>query len=131
MLTEEEWLSKYRHRLQGESSSTSGGGRASGSNPAKQKSAGGKKDLLVKLMTEGTPRRKNRCRNCGIYGHWKQDCKRPKKDHRDESHHVQMEAVEQPALLLAMVNVVCVEQFLHGVQPTMQQVVHLNKEVYL
>jgi hypothetical protein len=82
MLTEEEWLSKYRHRLQGESSSTSGGDRAGGSNLAKQKSGGDKKDPVIKLMTEGTPRRKGRCRNRGIYGHWKQDCKRPKKDRR-------------------------------------------------
>lgn len=28
----------------------------------------------------GTPRRKGRCRNCGIYGHWAEDCKRPKKE---------------------------------------------------
>jgi hypothetical protein len=132
MLTEEEWLSKYRHRLQGESSSTSGGDRAGRSNPAKQKSSGGKKDLVIKLTTEGTPRRKGRCRNCGIYGHWKQDCKRPKKDHREESHHVQTEALEQPSLLLATVNAMHVDQSPCGVNPGTQQVMHLNEEkVYL
>jgi hypothetical protein len=132
MLTEEEWLSKYRHRLQGESSSTSCEDRAGGSNPAKQKSGDNKKDSIVKLTTEGTPRRKGRYCNCGIYDHWKQDCKRPKKDHREESHHVQTEALEQPALLLAMVNVMHVDQSPCGVKPGMQQVMHLNEEkVYL
>jgi hypothetical protein len=38
----------------------------------------------VKLTSEGTPRRKGRCRNCGIYGHWEQDCKRPKKEKKKE-----------------------------------------------
>jgi hypothetical protein len=33
----------------------------------------------VKLTSEGTPLCKGRCRNCGIYGHWAKDCKRPKK----------------------------------------------------
>jgi hypothetical protein len=132
MLMEEEWLSKYRHCLQVESSSTSGGDKAGGSNPAKQKSGGGKKDPVVKLTTEGTPRRKGRCHNCGIYGHWKQDCKRPKKDHRKESHHVQTEAIEQLALLLATVNAMHVDQSLCRVKPGTQQVMHLNEEkVYL
>jgi hypothetical protein len=45
---------------------------------------------------------------------------------------VQTEAVEQPALPLATVNVVHIEQCLLGVQPATQQVVHLNEEkVYL
>jgi hypothetical protein len=33
----------------------------------------------------GTPRRKGRCRNCGIYGHWAEDCKRPKKDKKKDA----------------------------------------------
>jgi hypothetical protein len=132
MLMQEEWPSKYHHCLHGESSSTSGGDRAGGSNPAKQKSGGGKKDPVVKLTTEGAPRRKGRCRNCGIYSHWKQDCKRPKKDRREESHHVQTEALEQPALLLATVNTVHVDQSPCGVKLVTQQVMHLNEEkVYL
>jgi hypothetical protein len=39
MLTEEEWLSKYRHHLQGESSSMSGGDRAGGSNRPNRRAA--------------------------------------------------------------------------------------------
>jgi hypothetical protein len=38
----------------------------------------------VKLTLEGTPRCKGRCRNCGIYGHWAEDCKRPKKDKKKD-----------------------------------------------
>jgi hypothetical protein len=129
MLTEKEWLSMYHHRLPGESSSSSSGGdRVGGSNLAKQKGGGSKKNHVAKLTTEGTPRRKGHCRNFGIYGHWKLDCKRPKKDHWEESHHVQMEAVEQPTLLLAMVNTMRAEQFPHSLQPANQQVAHLNEE---
>jgi len=36
------------------------------------------------LTSEGTPRCKGRCRNYGIYGHWEQDCKRPKKDKKKD-----------------------------------------------
>jgi hypothetical protein len=128
MLTEEEWLSKYRHRLQGKSSSSSGRDRAGGSNLAMQKGSGGKKDPVIKLTTEGTPRQKGRCQNCGIYGHWKQDCKCPKKDRREESHHVKTEVVEQLALLLVTVNVMPVEQIQHGAQSAMQEIVYLNEE---
>jgi hypothetical protein len=74
MLAEELWLSKYRHRLNSESSSSSGGGdKASLFNSGKQKAGGHnvKKDPGVKLTSEGTSRRKGKCRNCDIYGHWK------------------------------------------------------------
>ncbi|CAD6335622.1 unnamed protein product [Miscanthus lutarioriparius] len=40
MLSEEEWLSKYRHRLILESSSSGGGEKQGGYNPAKQKGGG-------------------------------------------------------------------------------------------
>jgi len=81
LLTEEDWAARNRHRLLPESSSSTGGERRSG----KPKSSGGggrgdrgdKKDQAPKFTSEGTPRRKGRCRNCGIYGHWKEDCKRP------------------------------------------------------
>lgn len=91
MLSEDEWLSKYRHWLMPESSSGGGGERQGGFTPVKSKNAehGEKKEPVFKLTSEGTPRRKGRCRNCGIYGHWKQDCKRPKKERREEAHHVQ------------------------------------------
>ena len=73
LLTEDDWASRNRHRLMPESSQ-SGGEKKSW----KPKSSGGggrgnqgeKKEPVVKLTSMGTPRRKGRCRNCGIYGHW-------------------------------------------------------------
>ncbi|XP_066344153.1 uncharacterized protein [Miscanthus floridulus] len=90
MLSEDEWLSKYRHWLMPESSSRGGGERQGGFTPVKSKNAGRgeKKEPVVKLTSEGMSRRKGRCRNCGIYGHWKQDCQQPKKEHREEARHV-------------------------------------------
>jgi hypothetical protein len=73
MLTEE-WLSKYYHRLNSKSSSSLGSGdKASSFNFGKQKAGGhnDKKDPGAKPISEGTPRRKGKCHNCGIYGHWK------------------------------------------------------------
>ena len=78
----------------------------------------------VKLTSEGTPRRKGRCRNCGIYGHWAQDCKRPKKEKkevRQPEAKVVMGGAEQPALMLAVCDVGVVHE------PT--QIVHLTESV--
>lgn len=106
-----------------------------GTIPAKQKGGGRgeKKEHVLKLTSEGTPRRKGRCRNCGIYGHWKQDCKRPpKKERKEEAHHVQADADRQSALMLAMVNSVHVERRTHCTvasrASTWDQVVHLNEK---
>jgi hypothetical protein len=134
MLTEEEWLSKYRHHQNSESSSSSGGGDKGSSFSSGKQKAGGHNDMkepIVKMTSEGMPRRKGRCRNCGIYGHWKQHCKCPKKDRREEVHHVQADT-DQPVLLLETVNAVCVEELQSGAQPRTtgveHQVVHLNEE---
>jgi hypothetical protein len=127
-------LSKYCHRLNSESSSSSGGGDKSSSfSTGKQKTGGhnDKNDPVVKLTSEGTPRRKGKCRNCGIYGHWKQDCKHPRTDRKEEAHHVQTD-VDQPALLLTTVNAVRIEKTWRDVKPAetgmMHHVVHLNEE---
>ena len=77
-----------------ESSSSCGGEKKTG----KPKSGGGggrgergdrgeRKEPVVKPTSMGTPRQKGRCRNCGIYGHWAEDCKKPKKERREEAHH--------------------------------------------
>jgi hypothetical protein len=81
LLTEEDWVSRNRYRLLPESSSSGGSEKKSGYSPGKWKNGGhsDKKDNPVKLTSEGTPRRKGRCRNCGIYSHWRVDCKRPPK----------------------------------------------------
>lgn len=44
----------------------------------------------VKLTFEGTLRRKGRGRNCGIYGHWAQDCKLPKEEREAKKLEVNM-----------------------------------------
>jgi hypothetical protein len=131
MLTEEEWVSKNRHRLLPEPSSTGGGEKRNGFNPAKHKGVardgggrGDRKEPVIKFTSEGTLRRNGRCRNCGIYGHWKVDCKRPKKgEHGEEAHHVQAE--KEPTLLLATVNAVRIQG---GTRQALSQVVHLNGE---
>ena len=70
LLSEEEWLSKYHHRLTPEGSSSGFGEKKNGgSGKHKGGARGDKKEPVVKLTSEGTPRRKGRCRNCGIYGH--------------------------------------------------------------
>jgi hypothetical protein len=133
-LSEDQWFAKYRHRLAPEGS-TSGnrGDRQGGFTQAKPKnmSQGDKKEPIVKLTSEGTPRHKGRCRNCGIYGHWKQDYKRPRKERREEAHHVKADD-EQPMLMLATVNTVrTVAPWLEakpvGVHVP-HDVVHLNEE---
>jgi hypothetical protein len=65
----------------------------------------------VKLTSEGTLRRKGRCRNCGIYGHWAEDCKRPKKEKKKDPAQVEANVavgdVDHPgALMLATCDVV-------------------------
>jgi hypothetical protein len=69
LLAEEEWLEKHKHRLRG--SHHDGGGNSGASFPKTKMSSRheGSSSGQVKLTSEGTPRRKGRCRNCGIYGH--------------------------------------------------------------
>ncbi|XP_066385573.1 uncharacterized protein [Miscanthus floridulus] len=136
LLSEEDWVAKYRHRLMPESSSSGGNGKK----PWKPKNGGGggradhgdrgdKKGPVVKLTSMGTPRRKGRCRNCGIYGHWAEDCKKPKKECKEEAHHAQAD-VDHPLILLATVNAVCVHA--RDVEPewgcATRHVVHLNEK---
>jgi hypothetical protein len=127
-------VSRNRHRLLPESSSSSGGEKKSGYSPSKSKngSRGDKKDSPVKLTLEGTPRQKGRCRNCGIYGHWREDCKRPPKKERKEEAHVTRVEQENPSLLLATVATVRVHRAPFDVEQvgvrTTHQVVHLNEK---
>jgi hypothetical protein len=81
LLAEEEWLEKHKHRFQANSHKEGGSGGSSqwkGKTPHRSDGIGSGSSNMVKLTSEGTLRRKGRCHNCGIFGHWAQDCKRPK-----------------------------------------------------
>jgi hypothetical protein len=84
LLAEEDWLEKNKHRLRSgykDGGGDSGAGSSKGKSPAHHD---GNASGPVKLTSQGTPRRKGRCRNCGIYGHWAEDCKRPKRGKKKE-----------------------------------------------
>jgi hypothetical protein len=97
LLAEEDWLEKHKHRFsqgpkEGGNNCSGGGGSGSGfggrgghqKGKAPARSDGGNSEG-VKLTSEGTPRRKGRCRNCHIYGHGEQDSKRPKKEKKKDA----------------------------------------------
>lgn len=80
MMAEEDWMEKYKHGFHYRSKP--GGSGASDGAPkykAAVRSDGGA-SKPVKLTSEGMPWRKGQCRNFGIYGHWEQDYKHPKKE---------------------------------------------------
>ncbi|XP_066395920.1 uncharacterized protein [Miscanthus floridulus] len=92
LLTEEDWATRNCHRLLPKSSSSTGSERRSGCQRAtvvaNMVTAARRKNMPPRFTSEGTPRWKGRCRNCGIYGHWKEDCKRPsRKERKEEAHH--------------------------------------------
>jgi hypothetical protein len=66
LLAEEDWIAKYKHRLQSNSlkESSGSGGQYKGESPVKHDGDDGTSgQKAVKLTSEGTPRRKGRCRN--------------------------------------------------------------------
>lgn len=108
LLAEDEWFEKHKHRFQTGSQKEEGNAGSSqwkAKNQHRLDSGGSGSFSKGKLTSQGTPRRKGRCQNCGIYGHWAQDCKRPKRDKKEQK---QLEAnvavgTENAALLLAEV----------------------------
>jgi hypothetical protein len=73
LLADEEWLEKHKHRFQAPSLKENNGGgnnqwKAKVSHRGNEGSSGSSNK--IKLTSQGTPRRKGRCCNCGIYGHW-------------------------------------------------------------
>ncbi|CAD6334291.1 unnamed protein product [Miscanthus lutarioriparius] len=91
LLAEEDWLEKHKHRFQVDRKDGGGSGSGGGSTGATSGSAGHWKAKSVahsdgggsgsgRLTSEGMPRWKGRCHNCNIYGHWAEDCKRPKRE---------------------------------------------------
>jgi len=71
LLAEDEWLEKHKHHFQptqnrGGSSSV---GQGKGKQPHRHDGGAPIAPGAVKLTSEGTPHRKGRCKNYGIYGH--------------------------------------------------------------
>ena len=125
LLAEEDWLEKHRHRFHSnqKEGGSSGGSQGKGMAPSHADASGSAKTGTVKLTSKGTPRRKGRCRNCGIYGHWAEDCKRPKKQKKEEKREEANVAVagadHNRALLLAVAS---------GVSQPSPEVVHLSEK---
>ena len=70
LLAEEDWLEKHKHRFQSNQHREGGNNhQGKGKAPHRSESGGSSNSGGVKLTSEGTPRRKGRCKNCGIYGH--------------------------------------------------------------
>jgi cell fate (sporulation/competence/biofilm development) regulator YlbF (YheA/YmcA/DUF963 family) len=86
LLAEEDWLEKHKHRFHTAPNKEGGGSGGNSQAKGKQSAARseGNSSGDVKLTSMGTPRRKGRCRNYGIYGHWAEDCKRPKKEKKKD-----------------------------------------------
>jgi hypothetical protein len=128
LLAKEDWLEKHKHRFQSSSNTDSSSTDSCQWKPkAPRRSDGGSSGSFSKqkLTSQGTPRRKGRCRNCGIYGHWPQDCKCPKREKGKEQKQPEANlavaggGVETGALLFAEV-----QGTVHGAP----QFVHLSEE---
>jgi hypothetical protein len=104
---EEEWAARNKSRMVTDSSSSfgakDGGGRHYAKKDKTRARGGDMHDSGAKLTSMVTPRRKGKCRKCGIYGHWGKECKKAPKEERQEAAHVVCAEVEQPALLVAQV----------------------------
>jgi hypothetical protein len=80
LLTEEEWAARNRSRMVN-TDSPSSGGKGGGHYVKKDKTGGrggGKNDHEKRDSrchpSSGTPRRKGRCKKCGVFGHWAREC---------------------------------------------------------
>jgi hypothetical protein len=110
LLAEDEWMEKHKHRFQENSqkdASSSGNYHWKAKAPHRSEGGSSGNTGKVKLTSQGTPRRKGRCRNCGIHGRWAQYCKRPKrgdkKEQKQPKANVVVAGIENEALLLAEV----------------------------
>lgn len=73
LLAEDEWLERHKHRFQTSSQKDEGSAGSSqwkAKNQHRSDSGSLGSVSKGKFTSQGTPRRKGRCRNCGIYGHW-------------------------------------------------------------
>nr|XP_020195093.1 uncharacterized protein LOC109780913 [Aegilops tauschii subsp. strangulata] len=98
LLTEEEWHERERRRQSGGGSSSGGSKGGKGKpKPKPPTGAGGGQPH------GGAPKRKGNCRKCGKWGHWARECYgKPKQERREEANVAQVEEVEEPGLLMAV-----------------------------
>jgi len=101
LLSEEEWLARYKHRLAGESSRSGGsGGKQSGA-PRGGNNGGARTGGSSGEPVSGAAK-KDKCKYCGKKGHWARECRKKK---RDEAHLAQTaEEEDEPSLLMAVEN---------------------------
>jgi transposase InsO family protein len=99
---------RNKSRMVFDSSSSSGAARGGAGHYVKKDKQkgrgahGGGDAREPKLTSMGTPRRRGKCKKCGIYGHWAKECKTQMKDERqDTALHVGADG--EPALMVARV----------------------------
>ena len=100
LLTEEEWHEPERRRQSGGGSSGGGSKGSKGKpKPKPPTSVGGGQPH------GGAPKRKGNCRKCRKWGHWARECYgKPKQECREEANVAQVEEVEEPGLLMAVLD---------------------------
>lgn len=109
LLTEEEWAERNKSRIVADSSQSGGKSAGGGEHYVKKekhwkpKNNGGENGRKPNLTSMGTPRRKGRCRKCGVYGHWGKECKKPPQKERQEvAHHANANGDGENGVLLVM-----------------------------
>ena len=106
LLTEEEWAERNKARMVSESSSSVTKGSGGGGHYVKKDKHWKKKNNGGgdgRDPDTGAPRRKGKCRKCGVYGHWGNECKnKPQKDRHEAAHHANTDG-DNGALLVAQV----------------------------
>jgi hypothetical protein len=106
LLTEEDWVARNKSCPAPDPSSGSGS-KGGGCNVRKERSGarggGEARDSGVKHTLMGTPRRKGKCRKCGIYGHFAKECKSKvqNEERQEAAHHANTDA--EPVLMMAQV----------------------------
>ncbi|WVZ84977.1 hypothetical protein U9M48_031942 [Paspalum notatum var. saurae] len=93
LLTEEEWTARMKEKQREDAGSSSSRGRGwRRSKPRRKAGTGEPKEEGGKTVA------KDKCLNCGKFGHWARNCRAPR---RREQANLAQEEEEEPALLLA------------------------------
>ena len=110
LLTEDEWAARNKSGMVNTDSSSSSSKHSGKKDRSGARGGGGKNDRDKRDAgchpSSGTPRRKGRCKKCGVYGHWAKEClnkKSGKEEQEDAAHHVSGDTDKGPALLVASV----------------------------